>query len=261
MVATVDKARVNLKQLKAHYKRNFHARIRKGNQGVQSGDYVYLDFKHGKGKDKLDGHTEGPFLVLGRTERTFVIQRNKVVERVNSYRDTKAPAPDNVSLREELDSIPEDGREKCHGTRLLSQGDPRPHSLRRNRHINDRLGRGLRTHMGTKKEIFWRADISLPLCSATKKLRFRIGLGAWVKWLGRNLDRFSALISDLGPELWVMSLRYWEIASPHRINSYSQGDPSGMCPREISLLWSPGILEKHLSVFATVRGHHMSTDD
>lgn len=53
---------------------------------------MWPETQDGKGTDKLDGHTEGPFLVLDRTTRTSVIQLD-LVERVHSDRVGRAPAP------------------------------------------------------------------------------------------------------------------------------------------------------------------------
>lgn len=57
------------------------------------GDYVWLDIQDGTGKDKLGGHTEGPFLALARATPTYVIHREDLFERGNSDRDGWARAP------------------------------------------------------------------------------------------------------------------------------------------------------------------------
>lgn len=44
-------------------------------------------------KSKLGGHALGPFDVLDRTNRTFTIQRDYLVERVSGDRVKKAPPP------------------------------------------------------------------------------------------------------------------------------------------------------------------------
>lgn len=85
--------------------------MKRGNSDIQSGDYVFLDVQHWKGKDKLGGHTEGQFLVLGRTQLTLVIHRDKLVEIVNSDLMFKAPPPMNSKLRGELRANSDDVRE------------------------------------------------------------------------------------------------------------------------------------------------------
>lgn len=45
-----------------------------------------MDVQHGLSKDKLGGHTEGPFEVIRRTARKLVIQPEKGVGQVNSGR-------------------------------------------------------------------------------------------------------------------------------------------------------------------------------
>lgn len=68
-----------------------------------------MNFQDGKSKNRLGGHTDGPFLVLYRTTHTFVIQLGDVVERVNSYLVEWAPTSDkNATPREALEATPED---------------------------------------------------------------------------------------------------------------------------------------------------------
>lgn len=55
-------------------------------------------------KNKLGGHTGGPFLGLERTQRTFIIQRVPLIEIVNSDRVGNAPTPADVKRRGGLDS-------------------------------------------------------------------------------------------------------------------------------------------------------------
>lgn len=57
------------------------------------GDFIYLNSEGGKRNGNLGGHALGPYYVLDSTSRTFLIQRDELVERVNSYRVTKAPPP------------------------------------------------------------------------------------------------------------------------------------------------------------------------
>lgn len=54
----------------------------------------------------MGGHTEGPFLVLDRTTRMFLVQHSDVVERVNSDTVGSAPTP---TVRE--DPRPQEGLE------------------------------------------------------------------------------------------------------------------------------------------------------
>ena len=64
-----------------------------------------------KGK-KLSNHAFGPYGVLANDHRTFVIQRDDEVERVNSNLVTYAPPPPDVTQPEPLEATPEDFEEK-----------------------------------------------------------------------------------------------------------------------------------------------------
>lgn len=50
---------------------------------LKVGAYLWLDIQDGKGKDTLGGNTEGLLLLPDRATPTFVIQRDKNVERGN----------------------------------------------------------------------------------------------------------------------------------------------------------------------------------
>jgi len=78
------------------YKRDFDARIRRANLDIRAGDYVFIDPSDGTTKGtKLGNHALGPYRVLRNDRRTFVIQRDSEVERINSDRVTYAPPPEN----------------------------------------------------------------------------------------------------------------------------------------------------------------------
>lgn len=75
MASTVASARIELNKAQVWYKKGFDGRMRRGNAEIKVGDRIWMDVQDGKGNTKLGGHTEGPFLVLDRTTRTFVLQR------------------------------------------------------------------------------------------------------------------------------------------------------------------------------------------
>ena len=77
------------------YKRDFDKRIKKIKRNIREGDYVYIDPTDGMSKTgKLECPALGPFRVLKNDGRTFAIQRNEDVERINADRITYAPPPE-----------------------------------------------------------------------------------------------------------------------------------------------------------------------
>lgn len=84
MAATAARSRMVLKKAPVRYKKRLDQRLNHGKAKVTVGDYLWLDTQGEKIKDKIGGHTEGPFLILYRTTRTFLIQRDDHVELVNS---------------------------------------------------------------------------------------------------------------------------------------------------------------------------------
>lgn len=112
MAAAVAKARVQLKYAQARYKKAFDRRLRKGNTEISEGYYVWLEVQDGKSKDKLGGHTEGPYRDLDGATRTFFLQRGDVVERVNSHWVLRATAHTSTSTRGELQATPKGRAEK-----------------------------------------------------------------------------------------------------------------------------------------------------
>ena len=79
------------------YKQDFEKRIRVSNHNILTVQYIYLDPRDGeKIHGKLGPIAEGPYRVLLKNKRIFVIQRGDVVERVNSDRATYAPPHENA---------------------------------------------------------------------------------------------------------------------------------------------------------------------
>lgn len=93
----MDHDKLELNEAKINYKRNFYRRLWRGNINIQISDYIYLDVWDRNKKDKLGGHTDGPFLILERTTRTSSIQRGDVWERVNIDRVGLLPTLDTNS--------------------------------------------------------------------------------------------------------------------------------------------------------------------
>lgn len=94
-------ARSLLRKTQLRYKLDLDKRIRVANRHIRAGYYVYLDPRDGKKVDgKLIITAEGPHRVLLNDRRTFVIQRGKFVERVNSDRVIYAPPPMNAPTSE-----------------------------------------------------------------------------------------------------------------------------------------------------------------
>lgn len=80
MSVAIAKSRVYLKKSQVRYKKKkLYRGMRRGNADFKEGDYVWLYIQDVNSKDKLGGHTAGPFEVLNRTNLTFVILRGKVV--------------------------------------------------------------------------------------------------------------------------------------------------------------------------------------
>lgn len=65
-----------------------------------------------KKKKTLGGHAEGPYRVIENAIGTFVIQIRADVERVNSHRVTRSPAPNNENPLHREDVAPYDLQEK-----------------------------------------------------------------------------------------------------------------------------------------------------
>ena len=73
----------------ARYKRYFDKRIRTIRQRIKRGDYVYVDPADGQSKTgKLRSSAIGPFRVLRKDDRTYVIDHDGASERINADRVT-----------------------------------------------------------------------------------------------------------------------------------------------------------------------------
>ena len=111
--ATLQKAYDRLLKTQQRYKRDFDKRVRSANRNIRPSDYVYLDPTDGTKKStKLGNHAFGPYRVLPNDCRTFVIQCDDEVERVNSDRVTYVPPPPDVPPSEPLETKPEGLAEK-----------------------------------------------------------------------------------------------------------------------------------------------------
>ena len=99
---TIEHAYTRLLATQARYKRDFDKRIRKIKQRIRTGDYVYIDPTDGLSKTgKLQSPALGPFRVIRKDERTYVIDRNGATERVNADRVTYAPPPGDAPTKDD----------------------------------------------------------------------------------------------------------------------------------------------------------------
>lgn len=75
---------------------------------IKVGHYVWLYFQELKAKYMMGGRTEGPFLVLGRTTRTFFNRCIDVADRVNidSFRLVPAPTTETLLRNKNIDATP-----------------------------------------------------------------------------------------------------------------------------------------------------------
>jgi hypothetical protein len=96
------------------YKRAYDAHVRVRNQNIEIGDWVFLrTFITEPGRSpKLEFPAVGPYLVLARDDKTFVIRAGTGNRRVSSDRVTKAPVsqdlPDEFQFDAELEAARED---------------------------------------------------------------------------------------------------------------------------------------------------------
>ena len=90
--ATTAKAYDRLLKTQRRYKQDLDERVRTANRNIRSGEYVYLGPTDVTTKGtKLGNHALGTYRVLENDLRTFFIQRDDEVERVNSDSITHAP--------------------------------------------------------------------------------------------------------------------------------------------------------------------------
>lgn len=73
-----------------------------------AGDFVWLYLQDGKENDKLEGLTEGSFMVLDCSMRTLDIQQCAVAEGFSSDRITKSPTTTDARPREGFYAMVED---------------------------------------------------------------------------------------------------------------------------------------------------------
>ena len=99
---TIEDAYTRLLGTQARYKRDSDKRIRNIKQRIRTGDCVYIDPTDGISKTgKLQSPTLGPFRVIRKDERTYVIDRNGATERINADRITYAPPPVNAPTKDD----------------------------------------------------------------------------------------------------------------------------------------------------------------
>ena len=99
---SIQHAYTRLLATQARYKRDFDKRIRTIRQRIKRGDYVYLDPTDGQSKTgKLRSPAIGPYRVLRKDDRTYVIDRDGATERINADRVTYAPPPENSTAPHE----------------------------------------------------------------------------------------------------------------------------------------------------------------
>ena len=111
--ATIAKAYDRLLKTQRRYKRDFDKRVRTANRNILAREYFYLDPTDGTTKStKLGNHAQGPYRVLSNDRKTFVIQRDDEVERVNSDCITYASPPPELPPPEPLEATAEDLAEK-----------------------------------------------------------------------------------------------------------------------------------------------------
>lgn len=73
MYSTVARDKLQVKKSQVNCKRNFDRKLRGRNAKLKVGYDIFLDVQYGKANKKVDGNTDGPFLLLERTNRTFEI--------------------------------------------------------------------------------------------------------------------------------------------------------------------------------------------
>ena len=93
---SIQYAYTRLLATQARYKRDFDKQKRTIRQRIKRGDYVYLDPTDGQSKTGiLRSPAIGPYRVLRKNNRTYVIDRDGATERINADRVTYAPPPEN----------------------------------------------------------------------------------------------------------------------------------------------------------------------
>ena len=99
---SIQHAYTRLLATQARYKRDFDKLIRTIRQRIKRGDYVYLDPTDGQSKTgKLRSTAIGPYRVLRKDDRTYVIDRDGATERINADRVTYAPPSENSTAPHE----------------------------------------------------------------------------------------------------------------------------------------------------------------
>ena len=99
---SIQQAYTRFLATQAPYNRDFDKRIRTIRQRIKAGDYVCMDPTDGKSKTgKLRSPAIGPYRVLRKDDRTYVIDRDRAIERINADRVTYAPSPEDPKDRHE----------------------------------------------------------------------------------------------------------------------------------------------------------------
>ena len=88
--------------MQARYKQGFGKRIRTIRQRIERVDSVYLDPTDGQSKTgKLRSPAIGPYRVLRKDDRVYVIDSDGAIERINANRVIYAPPPEDPKDRHE----------------------------------------------------------------------------------------------------------------------------------------------------------------
>lgn len=118
MQNAVSKACRSFENAECRYKSDLDKSLREANDRAKVGWWIFLDpsdavAKHTRDdKSNLAHITEGPHKVLYLYERAAVIQCGLLIESVNVYRITSAPAPVEEPESHKYGATPADGDEK-----------------------------------------------------------------------------------------------------------------------------------------------------
>ena len=120
---SIQHAYSRLLATQARYKLDFDKRIRTIRQRIKPGDYVYMDPTDGQLKTgKLRSPAIGPYRVLRKDDRTYAIDRDGAIGRVNADRVTYAPPPDNPKARQETTTEQHHNVKNTEGTKYSVDG-------------------------------------------------------------------------------------------------------------------------------------------
>jgi Chromo (CHRromatin Organisation MOdifier) domain len=95
-----------LSEAQERYKTVYDAHVKLRNDKIQIGDLVFVKtFVTEPGRSpKLEFPASGPFAVIGRDDKTFLVKTAYGKQIISSHRVTRAPAPQDLTLEFQLDS-------------------------------------------------------------------------------------------------------------------------------------------------------------